>query len=159
MCKWFFKDATKIQNGRQKSNPNFFVCAKTLKLNVRNYLNFTITFSTIWRCAGDFFRFHWNSKLPPRINFNLFRSRKHKSLKLFKFYNHIPHDMEMYMCFFQGFTEIQNGRHVWTKTQKFKMATTSRLFKYLWQQKTLTQVMAGDDIGLQSSCFLSISEH
>ena len=31
MCKLFFKDATKIQNGRQKSPLNFFVGAKTLK--------------------------------------------------------------------------------------------------------------------------------
>ena len=29
--------------------------SKTLKTNVRNYSNFTITFPTIWRCAGDFF--------------------------------------------------------------------------------------------------------
>ena len=32
---------------------NFFVGAKTLKLKVRHY--FTITFPTIWRCAGEFF--------------------------------------------------------------------------------------------------------
>ena len=56
MCKWFFKDATKIQNGRQRSTPNFFVGAKTLELDVRNYSNFTITFATIWRCAGVFLR-------------------------------------------------------------------------------------------------------
>ena len=31
----------------------FFVGAKTQKLKVRNYSNFTITFPTIWRCAGD----------------------------------------------------------------------------------------------------------
>ena len=35
------------------------------------------------------------------------------SRKLFKFYNHIPHDMEMCIWFFQGFTEIQNDRHAW----------------------------------------------
>ena len=28
----FFRDATKIQNGRQRSTPNFFVGAKTEKL-------------------------------------------------------------------------------------------------------------------------------
>ena len=55
MCKWFFKDTTKIQNGRHRSTLIFFVGAKTLKTNVRNYSNFTITFPTIWRCAGDFF--------------------------------------------------------------------------------------------------------
>ena len=50
--------------------------------------------------ATDQFQFSWG--------------RKNLSRKLFKFYNHIPHDMEMCMCFFQVFTEIQNGRHVWT---------------------------------------------
>ena len=55
MCKWFFKDATKFQNGRQRSIPKNFVGAKTLKLEVRNYSNFTITLHTIWRCE-DFFK-------------------------------------------------------------------------------------------------------
>ena len=32
MCKRFFKDATKIQNGRQRSTPYFVVSAKTEKL-------------------------------------------------------------------------------------------------------------------------------
>ena len=41
---------------RQRSTPNFFVGAKTVKLKVRNYFNFTITFPTIWRCASDFFK-------------------------------------------------------------------------------------------------------
>ena len=56
MCKWFFRDATKIQNGRQRSSLKFFVGAKTLKLIVRNDSNFTITFPIIWRCASDFFK-------------------------------------------------------------------------------------------------------
>ena len=56
--------------------PNFFVGSKTLKLNVRNYSNFTITFPTMWKSAGDFcmdllkfkmaamdqFQFFWGSK-------------------------------------------------------------------------------------------------
>ena len=76
----FFKDATKIQNGRQRSTPNFFVGAKTQGFTeiqngchgstsifcgrnflweqklVRDFSRFTITFPTIWRCAGDFFK-------------------------------------------------------------------------------------------------------
>ena len=43
-----------------------------------------------------------------------FGRRKNLVPKLFKFYNHIPHDMEMCMWFFQGFTGIQNGPHAWT---------------------------------------------
>ena len=53
---FLFRDATKIQNGGQRSVPKKIVGAKTLKLEVRNYLNFTITFPMIWRCAGDFFK-------------------------------------------------------------------------------------------------------
>ena len=56
MCNLFFKDSSKIQNGRQKSTPNFFVGAKTLKLKVRSYSIFTVTFPIIWRFAGDFFK-------------------------------------------------------------------------------------------------------
>ena len=36
---------------------------------------------------------------------------------------------------------------------KFKIATTSQLFKYLLPQKTLTLFMARDDLGLLASCF------
>ena len=50
MCKWFFRDATKIQNGRQRSTLKNFVGAKTY------YSNITITFPMIWRCGGDFFK-------------------------------------------------------------------------------------------------------
>ena len=50
-----FKDATRIQNGRKRSNPKTFVGAGTIKLEVRNYSNYTLIFPTIWRCAGDSF--------------------------------------------------------------------------------------------------------
>ena len=42
------------------------------------------------------------------------KTLKKLSGKLFKFYNHILHDMEMCMWFCQGFSEIENGRHAWT---------------------------------------------
>ena len=34
----------------------FFVGAKTQKLKVSNYSNFTITLPKTWRCAGDCFK-------------------------------------------------------------------------------------------------------
>ena len=34
----------------------FFVGAKTKKIKVSDYSNFTITFPTIWRYAGDCFK-------------------------------------------------------------------------------------------------------
>ena len=39
-----------------RGQPQNFVGAKSLKLKVRNYSKFTITFPTIWRCAGNFFK-------------------------------------------------------------------------------------------------------
>ena len=85
MSKWFFKDATKIQNSRQGSTPNFFVCAKTLKLKVRNYLNFTITLPTIWRCAGDFLKVFLKFKIAAMDELHI--------------YNHIAHHLEMCRLF------------------------------------------------------------
>ena len=118
MCKWFFRDAAKIQNGRQRSTPNFFVRAKT-----------------------------W-------------------SQKLFKFFYHIPHDVEMCKCFFKVLLKIKMAAmdklyffvsakaekfkwviihivqshyppsgNVHVILLKFKMATTNQLSKYLWPQK------------------------
>ena len=55
-CKLNFKDSITIQNGRQKSTPNFFVGANTIKLKVRSYSIFSVTFLIIWRSAGDFFK-------------------------------------------------------------------------------------------------------
>ena len=72
MCEWFFRDATKIENGRQRSAPKFFVVVKTLKLKIRN---FSILLSHSPRYGNvqvTFSRFYWNSKWPPQINFNFF---------------------------------------------------------------------------------------
>ena len=41
--------------------PQIFLWAQ--KLTVRNYTKFTITFPTIWRCAGDFFKVLLNFKM------------------------------------------------------------------------------------------------
>ena len=58
MCKWFFKDATKIQNGRQKSTLNLFVGSKTQEKNKSQIL---LSRSPRY---GDmqviFSRFYWN---------------------------------------------------------------------------------------------------
>ena len=70
---------------------------KTLKLKVRNYSNSTITFPTIRRCAGDFFKVLLKIKMAATDQLQFFGGRKNLVPKLFKFYNHIPHDMEMSM--------------------------------------------------------------
>ena len=76
----------------------FWGVAQTQKPKVVNYSNFTITLSTIWRCACD-------SKSPSCMNFVLFRGRKNSKI------------------------EVRNNVQV--ILLKFKMATTSRLFKNL----------------------------
>ena len=109
----FFKDATKIQNGRQKLTPKFDVGAKTLKLNVRNYSNFTITFPTICRCAGDFFKVLLEFKMAAMDHSIFFMSQKHKNLVV-NYLNSTITFLTIWRCacdFFQGFTEIQNGHH------------------------------------------------
>ena len=86
MCKLFLRDATKIQNGRQRSTLKNFVGAKTSKLGVRNYSNFTITFPMIWRCAGDFFKVLLKFKMAGTDQLNFFwvgKNSKTLSRKLF----------------------------------------------------------------------------
>ena len=125
MCKWFFKDATKIQNGRQKSKfPKFFVGAKTLKLIVRNYANFTITFPTIWRCAGDFFKVLLKLKLAATKQFNFFCGRKNSQTQVVNYSNFTITFPTIWRCacdFFKVFP-------------KFKMAA-------MYEQKLTSEIM------------------
>ena len=73
----------------------FFLWA--LKLKVRNYSNFTTTFSTIWRCADNFCKVLLKLKMAATDQCQFFGGAKTQTMsqKLFTFYNHIPHDMEM----------------------------------------------------------------
>ena len=60
-----------------------------------------------------FSRFYWNSKWPPRINFNFLVGAKTQKISLvnfFKFYHHIPSNMCMCNWFFKDSTNIQNDR-------------------------------------------------
>ena len=75
------KDATKIKNGRQKSTPKFFMGAKTLKLNLWNYSNFTITLPIIWRCSGDFFKVLLKFKMAATDQFHFFEVAKTQKIK------------------------------------------------------------------------------
>ena len=100
-----FKDAAKIQNGPQRS---------TSKFKVRNYSNYTTHFQWYGDVQVTFFRFYWNSKWLPQINFFVCAKRQ----KLMWEIIHI----------------LQSG-NVQVNLLKFKMATKSWLFKYLWPQK------------------------
>ena len=52
----FLKMLPKFKMAARGQLQIFFVGTKTLKLKVRNYSNFSITFPMIWRYAGDFFK-------------------------------------------------------------------------------------------------------
>ena len=47
---------------------------KTIK--VRNFSNFTITFPTIWRCAGDIFKVLLKFKMAATDQLNFFGGRE-----------------------------------------------------------------------------------
>ena len=61
-------------NGRHRSTPKFFVVIKTLK--VGNSSNCTVTFPTIWRCAGDFFKVLLKFKMAVTDQLQFFCGRK-----------------------------------------------------------------------------------
>ena len=72
----FLKMLPKL-NMAARGQPQFFlVGTKTLKLNVKNYSNSTITFPTIWRCAGDFFKVLLKLKMAATDQFQIFCGRK-----------------------------------------------------------------------------------
>ena len=110
MCNWFFKDATKIQNGRQRSTPNFFVGSKTLKLKVRNYSNFTITFPTIWRCASDFLKVLLKFKMADMDKLHIFCGRKNWKIEISN-NSHCTITLPTIWKCACDFTEIWNGHH------------------------------------------------
>ena len=105
------------------------------------------------------------------------------SQKLFKFYSHIPHDIEMCMCFFKGSTEIQNGRHgrtsyfLWVQKLKKKSEIIHILQSHYppsgnvqvillkFKMTTTSRLFiflwpqkqyGGLDIGLQASCCIAV---
>ena len=62
--------------------------AKTLKLKFRNHSNFTITFPTIWKCAGDIFKVLLKFKRPPRTIFNFLVGAKTQKISLDNFFEY-----------------------------------------------------------------------
>ena len=87
--------------------------AKTLKLNVRNYLNSTITFPTIWRCAGDIFKVLLKFEMAATDQLQLFGWRKNFKNQFVHFLLNFPITF-LATCgcadFFKDSTKIQNGR-------------------------------------------------
>ena len=89
--------------------------AKTQKLKVINYSNFAITFPTIWRCTGDCLEVLLKFKMAAMDDFFVgAKIKKMKSEKNHILQSHYPPSGNMQVILL-----------------KFKMTTTSRLFKYL----------------------------
>ena len=125
MCKWFFRDATKIQNGCQRSTLKNCVGAKILKLKVRNYLNFTITFPMIWRCAGYFFKVLLKFKMAATDQLFLEGRRNSKNLFGQFFWNFNITFLATWGCASDFSKMLQN----------FKIAARGQLQIFLWAQK------------------------
>ena len=100
--------------------------AKILKLEVRNYSNFTVTFPTIWRCAGDFFKVLLKFKMAAKNQLQFFGGVKtqKKILVNFFFYFNITF-LATWGCAYD-FLKMQT---------KFKMAARGQLQIFLWAQK------------------------
>ena len=103
-----FKDVTKIQKCCQSSTPIFFVCAKTPKLKVGNYSNFTITFPTIWRCAGDFFKVSLKFKMAATNKLHIFCGHKNWKIEISN-NSHCTITLPTIWKCACDFTEIWNG--------------------------------------------------
>ena len=114
---YFFKVLLKFKMATTNQLYNF--CGRK-KLQVRNYSNFAITFPLIW-CMYVISRFYWNSKRSPWTNFIIFCGRE----KTWKFRWKI-------IQILQSHNPPYGNVHV--ISLKFKIATTSRFFKYLSPQ-------------------------
>ena len=90
--------------------------AKTLKLKVRNYSNFTITFPKIWRCAGEFFKVLLKFKMAATDQLQFFRGRNSN--------------------FNITFLATWGSAYFFLKMlPKFKIAARGQLQIFLWAQK------------------------
>ena len=95
-----------------KINFNFLGGAETQKNCLVNFFsNFNNIFLATWGCASDFL------KMLPKFKMAAMGAKTPKLRKLFKFYYHIPNDIEMFILL------------------KFKMAAMDKLHIFSWAQK------------------------
>ena len=104
MCKWFLKNATQIQHGRQKSTPKFFVGRKNFKTERLKLFKFYNHTPHNMEMCSWFFQGFTEIQNSRHGSISIFlRSQKLINLGriLVNFYYHIPRDMEMCMWFFK----------------------------------------------------------
>ena len=100
--------------------------AKTLKLEVRNYSNFAITFPMIWRCAGDFFKVLLKFKMAATDQLKFFGGRKNSKNLLGQFFSNFNITFLATLGCASDFLKMQPN---------FKMAARGQLQNFLWAQK------------------------
>ena len=116
MCKWFFRDATKIQNGRQMSTLKFFVGAKTKTFSRQ-------LFKFYYRIPHDMEMCRWLFQ-----GFTEIQNGRHSStLNLFG---------QFFLNFNITFLATWGCACDFLKMlQKFKMAARGQPQIFLWEQK------------------------
>ena len=117
--------------------------AKTLKLEVRNYSNFTITFPMIWRCAGDFFKVLLKFKMDATDQlffFLLFFLKTQKICLVNFFLNFNITFLATWGCasdFFKDATKFQNGHQMSipksTKLKERNYSNFTITFPTIWR--------------------------
>ena len=108
-----------------QNNFIIFLSAKTLKLNVRHYSNFTIPLFTIWRCASDFCKVYPEFKLAATDQVHIFLSaQKIKNLER-NYSNSTITFPTIWRC----------AGDLLKVLLKFKKAAMAELEIFLWAQK------------------------
>ena len=121
MCRWFFKVLLKFKM-TDTNQLQLFLWAKKLKNLMSVVIQILQSHSPRYGDVQVMFssRFYWNLNRPPWMNFiflvGLRKTQKLKS-EIIQF-SHYPPSWNVHVILL-----------------KFKMATTSRFFKYLWPQK------------------------
>ena len=101
------------------------VGAKTLKRNVWNYKQISMTLPTIWRCAGDFFKVLLKFKMAATDQFQFSWGRKNSKTWVVNDLNFTITFPTTWSCASDFFKVLQ----------KFKLATMHELDNCLWAHK------------------------
>ena len=120
--------------------------AKTPRLEVRNYSNFTKTFPMIWRCAGDFFKVLLKFKMAATNQFEFFGGAKTQKNCLVNFFS-------QFNITFQATCMTWGCASDFLKMlPKFKMAARGQLQFFLSAQKLKVRNYSNITITLPMIC-------
>ena len=116
------------QGFRPASGVTQFSGRETQKLVVNFFWNFKITFPATWGCVSDFFRMLPNFKMAARGQLQICH-------KLFTFYNHIPHGMELCRWFFKVMLKFNMAAtdqlHIFCGRKNLKVRNYSKFYNHI----------------------------